>query len=153
METDVLPYVIFLIVPLLGRMSDSNEDVRNLATTTFASIIKLVPLEAGIADPKGLPEELVASRERERDFIQQMMDPSKAKPFKLPIAIKATLRKYQQDGVNWLAFLNKYQKPGIFNMKDRYKWEAWENLKGKSQEDAEKEYIALVDQLIAKYSS
>lgn len=113
METDVLPYVIFLIVPLLGRMSDSNEDVRNLATTTFASIIKLVPLEAGIADPKGLPEELVASRERERDFIQQMMDPSKAKPFKLPIAIKATLRKYQQDGVNWLAFLNKYHLHGI----------------------------------------
>ena len=87
--------------------------MRNLATTTFASIIKLVPLEAGIADPKGLPEELVASRESERDFIQQMMDPSKAKPFKLPIAIKATLRKYQQDGVNWLAFLNKYHLHGI----------------------------------------
>lgn len=48
---------------------------------------------------------------------------------------------------------NDKEKPGIFNMKDRYKWEAWENLKGKSQEDAEKEYIALVDQLIAKYSS
>lgn len=42
-----------------------------------------------------------------------MMDPSKAKPFKLPIAIKATLRKYQQDGVNWLAFLNKYHLHGI----------------------------------------
>ena len=48
---------------------------------------------------------------------------------------------------------NDKEKLGIFNMKDRYKWEAWENLKGKSQEDAEKEYIALVDQLIAKYSS
>ncbi|CAI4920093.1 CRE_collapsed_G0019840.mRNA.1.CDS.1 [Saccharomyces cerevisiae] len=48
---------------------------------------------------------------------------------------------------------NDKEKPGIFNMKDRYKWEAWENLKGKSQEDAEKEYIALVDQLITKYSS
>ncbi|AJR79121.1 AAR_G0020570.mRNA.1.CDS.1 [Saccharomyces cerevisiae] len=48
---------------------------------------------------------------------------------------------------------NDKEKPGIFNMKDRYKWEGWENLKGKSQEDAEKEYIALVDQLIAKYSS
>ncbi|EJS43698.1 acb1p [Saccharomyces arboricola H-6] len=48
---------------------------------------------------------------------------------------------------------NDKEKPGIFNMKDRYKWEAWEDLKGKSQEDAEKEYIALVDQLIAKYSA
>lgn len=113
MGTDILPYVIFLIVPLLGRMSDSNHDVRSLATTTFASIIKLVPLEAGIAHPEGLPEDLMAGRERERDFIQQMMDPSKAKPFELPVAIKATLRKYQQEGVNWLAFLNKYHLHGI----------------------------------------
>ncbi|QLG70635.1 hypothetical protein HG535_0A05760 [Zygotorulaspora mrakii] len=113
MGTDILPYVIFLLVPLLGRMSDSNNDVRNLATTTFASIIKLVPLEAGIADPEGLPDDLMVGRERERDFIQQMMDPSKAKPFKLPVAIKATLRKYQQDGINWLVFLNKYHLHGI----------------------------------------
>lgn len=113
MDTDILPYVIFLIVPLLGRMSDADQDVRALATTTFASIIKLVPLEEGIADPEGLPAELTAGRERERDFIQQMMDPSKAKPFKLPVAIKATLRKYQQDGINWLAFLNKYHLHGI----------------------------------------
>ncbi|SMN21206.1 similar to Saccharomyces cerevisiae YPL082C MOT1 Essential abundant protein involved in regulation of transcription [Maudiozyma saulgeensis] len=113
MGTEILPYVIFLIVPLLGRMSDSNHDVRSIATTTFASIIKLVPLEEGISDPEGLPEDLMAGREKERDFIQQMMDPSKAKPFKLPVAIKATLRKYQQDGVNWLAFLNHYNLHGI----------------------------------------
>lgn len=113
MGSNILPYVVFLIVPLLGRMSDSNQDVRTLATTTFASIIKLVPLEAGIADPEGLPQELMEGREKERDFIQQMMDPSKAKPFKLPVAIKATLRKYQQEGVNWLAFLNKYHLHGI----------------------------------------
>lgn len=113
MSHDILPYVIFLIVPLLGRMSDSNNDVRSLSTTTFALIIKLVPLEAGISDPEGLPEDLMAGRERERDFIQQMMDSSKAKPFKLPIAIKASLRKYQQEGVNWLAFLNKYHLHGI----------------------------------------
>lgn len=111
--TEILPYVIFLIVPLLGRMSDSNTDVRSLATTTFASIIKLVPLEEGIADPEGLPEDLMAGRERERDFMKQMMDPSKAEPFKMPVAIKATLRKYQQDGLNWLAFLNKYHLHGI----------------------------------------
>ncbi|AGO12110.1 AaceriAEL256Cp [[Ashbya] aceris (nom. inval.)] len=113
MGSDILPYIVFLVVPLLGRMSDSDPDVRSLATTTFASIIKLVPLEAGIADPEGLPEELLRGRERERDFIQQMMDPSKAKPFSLPVAIKATLRKYQQEGINWLAFLNHYHLHGI----------------------------------------
>jgi len=113
MDSDILPYVIFLIVPVLGRMSDADKDVRVLATTTFASIIKLVPLEAGIPDPKDVPQELLEGREKEREFIQQMMDPSKSKPFDLPVAIQATLRKYQQDGVNWLAFLNKYHLHGI----------------------------------------
>lgn len=113
MGSDILPYVVFLIVPVLGRMSDSNKDVRTLATTTFASIIKLVPLEAGIPDPQGMPQDLLEGRERERDFIQQMMDPSKIKPFEMPVAIKATLRKYQQEGINWLAFLNKYHLHGI----------------------------------------
>ncbi|CAI5757838.1 unnamed protein product [Candida verbasci] len=113
MGSDILPYVMFLIVPVLGRMSDSDHDVRVLATTTFASIIKLVPLEAGIPDPEDMPKELLEGRDRERDFIQQMMDPSKIKPFDLPVSIKATLRKYQQEGVNWLAFLNKYHLHGI----------------------------------------
>ncbi len=45
MEIDILPYVVFLVVPVLGRMSDSNPDVRLLSTATFATLIKLVPLE------------------------------------------------------------------------------------------------------------
>ncbi|GMF05811.1 unnamed protein product [Ambrosiozyma monospora] len=113
MGADILPYVVFLIVPVLGRMSDSNNDVRVLSTTTFAQIIKLVPLEAGIPDPVDMPKELLEGRDKERDFIQQMMDPTKIKPFELPVSIKATLRKYQQEGVNWLAFLNKYHLHGI----------------------------------------
>ncbi|KAF8001682.1 hypothetical protein HF325_004183 [Metschnikowia pulcherrima] len=113
MGSDILPYIVFLIVPVMGRMSDADQDVRVLASTTFASIIKLVPLEAGIPDPPDMPEELLTGREREREFIQQMMDPTKIAPFELPVAIKATLRKYQQDGVNWLAFLNKYHLHGI----------------------------------------
>ena len=31
----------------------------------------------------------------------------------MPVTIKAELRKYQQEGVNWLAFLAKYQLHGI----------------------------------------
>lgn len=113
MGSDILPYIVFLIVPVLGRMSDADQDVRILATTTFAAIIKLVPLEAGIPDPEDMPAELLEGRDRERDFIQQMMDPTKIKAFDLPVTIKATLRKYQQEGVNWLAFLNKYHLHGI----------------------------------------
>ncbi|KAL6240504.1 TATA-binding protein-associated factor mot1 [Rhinocladiella similis] len=109
----ILPYVIFLIVPVLGRMSDANNDIRLLATTSFATLVKLVPLEAGIPDPPGMPEALLQGRERERKFMSQMLDPKKVEPFQIPVAIKAELRSYQQDGVNWLAFLNKYNLHGV----------------------------------------
>ena len=45
------------------------------------------------------------------------------------------------------------ERPGVFNFKDRSKWDAWNNLKGMSQEEAEKEYIAFVDELFEKYGS
>ena len=109
----ILPYVIFLIVPVLGRMSDSDNEIRLIATTSFATLVKLVPLEAGIPDPPGLSEELLRGRDRERTFIAQLLDPKKVEPFHIPVAIKAELRSYQQEGVNWLHFLNKYHLHGI----------------------------------------
>lgn len=109
----ILPYVIFLIVPVLGRMSDSDTDIRLIATTSFATLVKLVPLEAGIPDPPGLSQELLQGRDRERTFMSQLLDPKKIEPFQIPVAIKAELRSYQQDGVNWLHFLNKYHLHGI----------------------------------------
>lgn len=113
MDDAILPYVVFLIVPVLGRMSDSDNDVRLLATTAFATLVKLVPLEAGIPDPPGFSEELLRERDNERKFIAQMLDVHKVEPFQIPVAIKAELRPYQQEGVNWLAFLNRYHLHGI----------------------------------------
>ncbi|KAI0023218.1 SNF2 family domain-containing protein [Xylariomycetidae sp. FL0641] len=113
MGDGILPYVIFLIVPVLGRMSDSDNDIRLIATTSFATLVKLVPLEAGIPDPPGLSEELLKGRDRERTFIAQLLDPKKVENFEIPVAINAKLRSYQQEGVNWLHFLNKYHLHGI----------------------------------------
>jgi TATA-binding protein-associated factor len=113
MQEGILPYVVFLVVPTLGRMSDSNDDVRRIATTTFAHLVKLMPLEAGIEDPPGLSQDLLKGRERERKFITQMLDPKKVEDFPIPVSINAELRPYQQDGVNWLAFLNRYNLHGI----------------------------------------
>ncbi len=45
LDHKALPYVIFLVVPVLGRMSDPDDDVRATATNTFASLVKMVPLE------------------------------------------------------------------------------------------------------------
>ena len=94
-------------------MSDPDEQVRLLSTSTFASLVKMVPLEAGIPDPPGFSPELLAKRDDERQFLMQLLDGSKAEQYQVPIEIKADLRQYQKDGVSWLAFLAKYQLHGI----------------------------------------
>ncbi|CBQ68835.1 related to MOT1-transcriptional accessory protein [Sporisorium reilianum SRZ2] len=113
LDLKILPYVIFLIVPVLGRMSDNDEKVRLVATNTFASLVKMVPLEAGLPDPPGFSDDLLQRRETERKFLMQLLDGSKVEPYRIPVKINAKLRKYQQDGVNWMAFLAKYQLHGI----------------------------------------
>lgn len=47
LDIKALPYVIFLVVPILGRMSDSNDAVRSTSTNIFASLVKMIPLEVG----------------------------------------------------------------------------------------------------------
>ncbi|GMM41311.1 hypothetical protein FOG51_02193 [Hanseniaspora uvarum] len=42
-------------------------------------------------------------------------------------------------------------RPGVFALKDRYKWDAWKKLAGMSKEQAAEEYVILVEQLLAKY--
>ncbi|XP_030839988.1 TATA-binding protein-associated factor 172 [Strongylocentrotus purpuratus] len=109
----IVPYIVLLVVPLLGRMSDQVDSIRLTATQCFATLIRLMPLEAGIPDPPAMTEALIEQKNRERCFLEQLLDGSKIDPFKVPVPIKAELRKYQQDGVNWLAFLNKYKLHGI----------------------------------------
>ncbi|CAE6520255.1 unnamed protein product [Rhizoctonia solani] len=113
LDMKVLPYVLFLIVPVLGRMSDNDSDCRYVASNTFASLVRMVPLEAGLPDPPGFSQELLAKRETEREFLTQLLDGSKVTPYEIPIKLNVELRKYQQEGVNWLAFLAKYQLHGI----------------------------------------
>ncbi|KAL4253953.1 TATA-binding protein-associated factor Mot1 [Abortiporus biennis] len=113
LDIKALPYVIFMIVPVLGRMSDPDDDIRSTATNTFASLVKMVPLEAGLPDPPGFTDDLLKRREEERQFLMQLLDGSKVQQYEIPVKIKAELRKYQQEGVNWLAFLAKYQLHGI----------------------------------------
>ncbi|CAO3599005.1 unnamed protein product [Absidia cylindrospora] len=42
---------------------------------------------------------------------------------------------------------NNTASPGMFDPKGKAKWNAWTKVKGMSQEDAEKKYIALVESL------
>uniref|UniRef100_A0A672R0Q8 TATA-binding protein-associated factor 172-like n=1 Tax=Sinocyclocheilus grahami TaxID=75366 RepID=A0A672R0Q8_SINGR len=113
LDVDIVPYIVLLVVPVLGRMSDPGDSVRFMATQCFATLIRLLPLEAGIPDPPSMSEDLIRQKARERHFLEQLLDGRKLENYKIPVPIKAELRKYQQDGVNWLAFLNKYKLHGI----------------------------------------
>ncbi|OXB67392.1 hypothetical protein ASZ78_010950 [Callipepla squamata] len=113
LDVGIVPYIVLLVVPVLGRMSDQTDSVRFMATQCFATLIRLMPLEAGIPDPPNMSEELIRMKAKERHFLEQLLDGKKLENYKIPVPIKAELRKYQQDGVNWLAFLNKYKLHGI----------------------------------------
>lgn len=43
------------------------------------------------------------------------------------------------------------ERPGIFDLKGKAKWDAWNGKKGTSQDDAKQAYIAYVEKLIASY--
>ena len=34
-----------MVVPVLGRMSDSDDEIRATASNTFAALVKMIPLE------------------------------------------------------------------------------------------------------------
>lgn len=111
----IVPYLVFLVVPVLGRMSDQDEAVRLMATHCFAALVRLMPLDSGAIDESGGPlsAELRERRASERHFLEQLMDARHADVYQLSVPINAQLRSYQQEGVNWLAFLNKYNLHGI----------------------------------------
>ncbi|XP_029441849.1 LOW QUALITY PROTEIN: TATA-binding protein-associated factor 172-like, partial [Rhinatrema bivittatum] len=113
LDVDIVPYIVLLVVPVLGRMSDPSDSIRFMATQCFATLIRLLPLEAGIPDPPAMSADLIRQKARERHFLEQLLDGRKLESYKIPVPIKAELRKYQQNGVNWLSFLNKYKLHGI----------------------------------------
>ncbi|KAK3864165.1 hypothetical protein Pcinc_030121 [Petrolisthes cinctipes] len=110
---NVVPYIVLLIVPLLGRMSDPDSNVRLMSTHCFATLIRLLPLEGGIPDPPSLSRDMLQKKKKEREFLEKLLDPTKIENYKVPVPIYAELRSYQQNGVNWLAFLNQYKLHGI----------------------------------------
>lgn len=106
-----------LIVIIIGRLSDQEESVRKMASQCFATLIQLMPLDGSVPIPPNLSDnknllmnELIKSQ---RQFLDQLFNPNQINDYQVPIMINAKLRTYQQTGVNWLAFLNKYKLHGI----------------------------------------
>lgn len=115
LQFEIVPYVLLLIIPLLGRMSDHDKTVRLLSTHCFATLIQLMPLDSSCNDtkPSVLSKDLQNRKTQDEEFLECLFSPKKIPNFHVPVPIDAELRSYQQSGVNWLWFLNKYKLHGI----------------------------------------
>ncbi len=117
----IIPFTVIFIVPILKRMCDLDFYVRNIASQCFATLIKLYPLGDCQAQKNDLNhivitnEKILRIKFEQQDFLDQLMDNRKLKPYCLPIEVlkNVELRSYQQTGVNWLNFLKKFNLHGI----------------------------------------
>ncbi|KAG7669536.1 hypothetical protein KSW81_007689 [Nannochloris sp. 'desiccata'] len=110
----MIPYVQLAVVPLLSRMSDPHPGTRAVASSCFAAVVALMPLAQGVPPPPGLSAEQEAMLEKEGKFLQQLLDNRQMEDFKLPFKLlTGTLRRYQQEGINWLAFLRRFGLHGV----------------------------------------
>ncbi|KAL2517391.1 TATA-binding protein-associated factor BTAF1 [Abeliophyllum distichum] len=109
---ELVPYAPLLVVPLLKCMGDCDHSVRQSVTHSFAALVPLLPLARGISPPVGLTERLSRNKE-DAQFLEQLVDNSHIDDYKLSFELKVTLRRYQQEGINWLAFLKRFNLHGI----------------------------------------
>ncbi|XVE62439.1 hypothetical protein DITRI_Ditri06bG0118400 [Diplodiscus trichospermus] len=109
---ELVPYAPLLVVPLLRCMSDCDNSVRQSVTRSFAALVPLLPLARGLPPPVGLSEGLSRNAE-DAHFLEQLLDNSHIDDYKLFTELKVTLRRYQQEGINWLAFLKRFKLHGI----------------------------------------
>lgn len=109
---ELVPYAPLLVVPLLRCMSDCDHSVRQSVTHSFAALVPLLPLARGVLPPSGLSEGLSRNTE-DAQFLEQLLDNSHIDDYKLCTELKVTLRRYQQEGINWLAFLRRFKLHGI----------------------------------------
>ncbi|CAL8103794.1 unnamed protein product [Calicophoron daubneyi] len=108
-----LPFVVLLVPPVLRLLADPDAQIRGLAGQLFGALLNLFPFENSLPDPPGMDPIFSAARSEKRQFIDSLLHPEHIKTYNLPIPIRARLRGYQQEGVNWLSFLNRYGLNGI----------------------------------------
>lgn len=114
-QQNLISRINMFIVHVLRRMSDQNEQVRLMATHCFGKLLSLIPLNMERTSSNGERQSELPDKRLDRDvsFIEQLLDPKKLDDYRIPFEMEAELRSYQQDGVNWLAFLNRFNLHGI----------------------------------------
>ena len=59
---------MLLVVPTLRRMGDPIPDIRSLATLTFASLVRLMPLDGAKSNVPGLLPELADEKVKQKVY-------------------------------------------------------------------------------------
>uniref|UniRef100_A0A7N0U9X5 TATA-binding protein-associated factor BTAF1 n=1 Tax=Kalanchoe fedtschenkoi TaxID=63787 RepID=A0A7N0U9X5_KALFE len=108
----LVPYAPYLVVPLLKCMGDCDNSVRQTVTRSFAALVPLLPLARGLPPPDGINEGLCQNT-KDVQFLEQLLDSSHIDDYVLHTELKVILRRYQQEGINWLAFLKRFKLHGI----------------------------------------
>jgi hypothetical protein len=117
-DGDAAVFVALFAPAMLTCMSDADELVRETAAPCFANLVRLMPVESSVAAEQCAAQWFSASLQQERvarrALITQLLDGASLATYTIPPGtVSATLRPYQQHGVNWLAFLRQYGMHGV----------------------------------------
>lgn len=121
LEHLIIPYIVLFIIPVLKLMCDHDFYIRSMSSYCFANLIRMYPLSSDLAQARLIEEQFTANknlsqlRSRQQEFLDQLMDQRKLKPYQIPTSMlkQVELRPYQQQGINWLGFLKQYNLNGI----------------------------------------
>lgn len=103
-----------LLPAVLRCVSAPVDAVRRLATHLFSLLLALLPLEQAGADVAILSAARRQQRLEGRHFTEGLLRPDALPSYDAHVpGVTASLRHYQQQGLNWLAFLNRYGLHGV----------------------------------------
>jgi len=114
LESKVIEYIPLVIVYLMRRMNDSKEEVRSFAAGCFSTAVSLMPLSQGVRYPDNITENQRKLLNKDGQFLNQLIDNRRVEDYQLPFdLLTGNLRRYQHEGINWLAFLKHFGLHGI----------------------------------------
>eukprot|EP00871_Galdieria_phlegrea_P002760 jgi/Galph1/3485/GphlegSOOS_G2130.1 len=118
LDSRMVPFVSLFLTPLITQMTQQNLQVRLIASEVFGMLLRLLPLESESNSSDEVfdeewwmdNEDFQQDREEARLFLYQLLGWRPREPYHLPVALPEGihLREYQQQGLEWLAFLNRY---------------------------------------------
>lgn len=119
LQLELVPHINMFIIHILKRMSDQDTQVRLMATHCFGKLLSLMPLN--LERSQSLKQDATKVELNQNDslnqdqerFMEQLLNPKKLENFETPFKMRVELRSYQQEGLNWLAFMNKFNLHGI----------------------------------------